>query len=327
MSPVSRYAFVNSRIHGMMAKAYFGDRLKTLLRYKSILDAAKALYPKAQDAPSPGLVETSALEARVHQDSVDCLIGIMGRLESPEALLIHLLRAYEIQNIKNWLRARAQGSQAGRYWQLGRFATLEFSGAAPDFGSGEYAWLKARLDESEIFPLELELDRRYYARLEDLADALRGTDRRAVHPLVTLETFLGGLVWMLRLRSYFKKLPEELESLGIPQRDAAYREALQRAVHLPLDDLGAWRNWRYFWLLRSQDNPDFRTLDPGQVETTARAHLFRKYRLGFNRNLFTLGPLFCFFRLKESEASLVQSVLEGIHMGLSEEDLLPLMGQ
>jgi vacuolar-type H+-ATPase subunit C/Vma6 len=324
MNPVSRYAFINARIHGMMAGAWLGEKLKSLLQYKSILDLARALYP-ASDQPSL-IVETSALEARIHQDSLDKLVMILGLLESPEPLLVQLVRAYEYQNVKTWLRTRLLGAAAGRYWDLGRFKTVDFTSGDPDFSRNEFRWLKARLEEKDLFELEFELDRSYYSRLGELTDGLTGADKRAVHALVKQEIFLVGLVWILRLRTFFGKAGEELDRLIIPQRDAALREALTRAMHFPLDDLAAWRSWRHFWVLEGQDRPDFRAIDPGAVELAARTRLYRKYRIGLNRNLFTLGPLYCFFRLKESEAAMVQSVLEAVHMGLSEEELLPVLG-
>jgi vacuolar-type H+-ATPase subunit C/Vma6 len=324
MNPVSRFAFINARIHGMMAGAWLGEKLKSLVQYKSVLDLARALYPQA-DQPSL-VVETSALEARIHQDSLDKLIMILGRLESPEALLVHMLRAYEYQNVKSWLRTRLVGAAAGRYWDLGRFGTIDFSSGEPDFSRTEFRWLMNRLEEKDMFELEFELDRNYYFRLGELAGRLTGADRRAVLGLVKQEIFLVGLVWILRLRTFFGKNGPELEPLIIPQRDASLREALQRAMYFPLDDLAAWRAWRHFWVLAGQDRPEFRAIDPGAVELAARTWLYRKYRIGFNRDLFTLGPLYCFFRLMESEASLVQSVLEAVHMGLSEEELLPVLG-
>lgn len=335
MSRTSRYAFILAKVYGVMARSFVGSAYRDLLRLKSLAELSDRLFPgergsaAAPAAPSPGPVD---LEARIVRGSIDSMVAVLDYLRPAPELLVHAARRPEYQAAKALARALANGGGGEvRVWDLGAYSGFRVKDPRDPqktLRASDYSWVLPLVQTVSVPELENRLDRHYYERLGILADALPSADRTPVLRLVRTEVALTNVVWALRLRFFFNLEPEKALTLMIPGASATVKAAVSSVFDLSADAPEEWRRWRYSWLLDDQLAADtFPAPDPVRAERRAAQFLYRRARLAFHQNPFTLGPLLAFFRLKEHEASLLHVAAEAAQLSMPELEILAITGE
>jgi vacuolar-type H+-ATPase subunit C/Vma6 len=190
VSRVSRYGFILAKTYGVMARSFVGRNYQDLLRLKKVSELYDLLYPGSRSADTPERELPVELEARIVDSSVRDMTYVLDALREPPAVLVHLLRRLEYQNVKTLLRAVRNPSAAEvRLWDLGDYATLPRRAAQnPEKALKEsrYAWA-LQPAETPMLQVENAVDRDYFATLLRLVRELPATDREGVQKLVDME--------------------------------------------------------------------------------------------------------------------------------------------
>jgi vacuolar-type H+-ATPase subunit C/Vma6 len=255
---------------------------------------------------------------------------VLDYLGDAPPILVHTARKLEYQNVKSVVRGIVHGrADELRIWDLGRYAAIRLQGARDyekAIKASPYSWILPLLRTVPIAQLENRLDRDYYERFLQLSRALPARDRTGVLRLITAEIALANVVWALRLRFYFKLDADTALGLLIPGTSSSVRAALAEVFEIPPDSTEGWRKWRYSWLLEDQLGDSFAAPDPIRAEQKASQALYARAHQAFHQNPFTLGPLVAYFKLKEYEASLLSIAVEALHLSVSEQDILNIVG-
>jgi len=327
-----RYAYVLAKLYGMLARTYVGRNFQDLLRLRKLEDLSRRLFPeKAPGGPQPGHpLEPDEIEERIVRETTSTLIGVLSLLGEPDEILVHLLRFYEYQGVKSVMRAIVNGTgEEPRIRDLEKYAGVRFTRGGDHekaIASSPYSWILPLLHEKPLFELENMLDRDYYATLKRLVRKLPPADRRGVERLASLEISLANITWALRLRFFFSVDEEAARPLLIPGGAASQRRALEEAFQIPPDSVEGWRAWKYSWLLEDQLGEGFRSPDPVRAEQKAARRLYVRAHQLFHEDPFTLTPVAAFFRLKQFEASLLMTAVEGLRLSIPEQEIISFTG-
>lgn len=329
-----RYSFILAKVYGMLARTWVGANFKDILRLRKVQDLYDRLFP-GERPEKPEYQLTAQLESRIAQAGAEAMIYVLDRLGDPPEILVHVLRSFEYQGVKSLLRTAPAGPHASggdgglRPPDLGRFATVDFTavGSPAEVLQGTpYAWAADLLPATPAVRIETMLDHHYYRRLLELTRALPRRDRAGVSRLVGTEMALANAVWALRLRFAFGLDADKAREMLIPGLPDADRRAVALAFEIPPDSLEGWRKWRFGWLVEDQLGESFKAPDPVRAEQKATRRLYAKARSLFHQDPFTLTPLVAFFKLKEYEASFLNTAVEALRLSVSEQDVLALVG-
>jgi vacuolar-type H+-ATPase subunit C/Vma6 len=330
MSRTSRYAFLLAKLYGMLANSYLGRNFRDLLRLKKLTELYDLLYPGERPQEDDHALAVD-LEARIVRASIDDMRFVLESMGEPAEILVHILRKLELQSLKAVIRGLAhERAEPPRIWDLGPYSAVHLSDPKSyekAIAASPYAWVLPLLAATPMAQIENRLDRDYYSRLLALARALPRQDRTGVIRLVSLQIALANVVWALRLRFFFRMEGDDARALLIPGLGSVQREAVERAFEIPADSSDQWRKWKFGWLLEDQLGESFQAPDPIRAELRAGHTLYVRAHQLFHQNPFTLTPLVAFFTLKEHEAGLLKTAVEGLKLALPEQELMAMVGE
>ncbi|MDR1933119.1 MAG: V-type ATPase subunit [Spirochaetales bacterium] len=324
MSHVSKYAFIHAKMHGLMAKSWFDERLRFLFKITSLIDLSKTLFPDGQSAAGESEL-ISDVQRKFENSVIVTLARLLSFFPSPPALLLQALREYDYRNLLTLLREKFSGLENIRLWDIGRYSL--FKHAAAEFPQSLRATPFEKyivlLDKTPLPELEFQIGRQYYEELIGCISALPAEERKLVHPLAETEIRLQNLLWALRLRFYFNMSFGEAEKCLFPLGFAGLTNQVRLVFELPPDDPKQWARLRFGNLFSAQRDG---VIDPEAIEGRANQYIYKKTRRFFYAHPFTLASVYAFFRIKKYEARLVTSVSEGIRMGISPREIEEAMG-
>jgi len=188
------------------------------------------------------------------------------------------------------------------------------------FAAGRYSWL----DETALDDLpatENRLDVQYYTELWEEARRLPASKAGAVVNLIRDEIELQNVAWALRLKRYYGMGREDIAPRLVALRDVDVVGSALQSLGFAFDQREDWRGWAWEKLVPEKEVQGSFVLDLLGLETRARRHLYLGVRRALHFYPFTYTPLYCFFKIKESETAAVIGVIEGIHLGVPFEEM------
>jgi vacuolar-type H+-ATPase subunit C/Vma6 len=324
---VSRYGFILAKTYGVMERSFVGKNYQDLFRLKKVTELYDLLYPGARSADTPEHALPVELEGRIVASSIRAMTYVLDTLGEPPAVLVHMLRKLEYQNVKTLVRGIRNGDSGdARLWDLGAYALLApGAGENPEKAIKEspYAWTLKSM-ETPALQVENELDRDYYMTLTRLVQSLPAQDREGILRLVSYEITLANALWALRLRFFFGMDAEKARGLLIPS--ARGMQTIMSAFEIPADSVEDWRKWKLGSLLEDQFGESFRAPDPLRAQAKAAQMLYTRAHQLFHQRPFTLCPLAAYFTLKEHEASLLKTAVEALHLSIPAQEVLNMVG-
>jgi vacuolar-type H+-ATPase subunit C/Vma6 len=329
-------AYVYAKACGIAGKSCIGKRVSRLRGITRLVDLDRLIFPgESRDLPGGELLRD--LERRITSRAVHQILTIVSSyLPTPE-FLIRQLRVYEYADVKSMLNHLIAGeSETPLVTSLKSFGTVRWA-AWPDLGAmfrgTEFQKLipedPGSMSAEENMLLQARLDRQYYQLLWESLRRLAPKDRKAGEFILREEISLRNCMWALRLRSYYGLRPEQGQDyllnlpLG-PGRTAAGDAAA--ALKLPLDNPGAWKNWRRHAFLNPEKPGEEWRPDPRYFQNAVSRYLYRLARRFFHGGPFSLDAAVCFIKLKQFEEDVLTSAAEGLALGMSGGDILDLLG-
>jgi vacuolar-type H+-ATPase subunit C/Vma6 len=324
MNRVSRYAFINGKMHGIMAKSFLDERLQTLLHLTSLLDLSRILFPGSDAAPGDRELIHS-VQRKFEETILSSLLRLLSVFPKPPELLVQVIREYDYRNLKALIRNRLAPANPLRLWNIGTYgrAPSETEGFPKSLEKTPYADLIDKIGKESLFEIEFSLDKRYYAELLQAVKNLSKSEKKLIEPLIREEIVLQNILWALRLRFYFNRSEEETKEHLFPFDFTEIIRYVEKMYELPSDYSEQWKEWKYSDLVIF--NSEGR-IDLGETELRAMKRIYKKIRHAFFHYPFHLASVYAFFRLKHYEARMIQSVTEGVRMGLAFPDLSRILG-
>jgi vacuolar-type H+-ATPase subunit C/Vma6 len=295
------------------------------------------LFPQeARDLPERELLVN--LEGRIIRRGVRQIIAVANAFSNPPDLLIQLLRTYEYEDLKAALGALAKGeAESPGFTDIGRFRTVAFE-AYPDLQAmlrgTEFAFLLTERNPNEAgryrrlgeIEVQTTLDHRYYASLWKAMGALKKGDSIITEKILGEEISLRNAVWALRLRTYYRMSPKEIQEKFIfIKNKPVFTAPAVSSLSMALDHREDWARWKWARFLNPPTPQAPWKADPRYFQNAASQYLYRSARYSFRRRPFSLDSIFCFIKLKQFEEDLLTSMTEGLGMGMSSQDIFALL--
>jgi hypothetical protein len=356
------YAF--AKACGIIGKSFVGKRIVLLKKLQSLNELDRLVFPEA-GRELPGRELLADLERRILQRTTRQILAVIDSFSEPPQLLIRQLRSCEYSDLKTCLHHISGGkTDLPVLNDIGRFRTVRFK-AYPDFAAmltgTEFEFTLAKDLSSiksashDLTPLEAELDLRYYTLLVQSLSGLSAEDCLLAWQILADEISLRNCVWALRLRTYFKKKPDETAAylMDIKMPVSSAPAAISGAVHIrknpnnvqspdsgkeislaaeayelldfPLDTRSAWKNWRWKCLLNPEKPGAAWSADPRYFQNAASQYIYRLSLRCFRLMPFSVSSGFCYIKLKQFEEDLLTSVTEGLGLGMNGNDVFNLL--
>ena len=232
--PLADYAFINAKLKGRISKLMPEDAIERLARSADLSTALALLAggPYGFAAEVYGRTgDLMAVEREFFAREVGDLLGIRRYLQGAAlGFLDALLARYEVEVLKGalrlWFDRVIRGrpvEEASAYLHrepirvalpLDRLlAASDIQEAATALESTPYAApVRAGAEgpsNGTLFPVEIELDRWFYAQLTAAAAALRARDREIAERMVGVEIDLQNVAWVVRLKGSYDLPAEE----------------------------------------------------------------------------------------------------------------------
>jgi hypothetical protein len=314
-------SYIYARVCGAQSRAWTGAKALDLLRLGKLSELWRAVF---NDSP-PSLPEVTLLKAtegRIVTESLADFAKLAEGLQNDEPFFLALRRKVEFARVKRVLLALRdnekdcpacadpelpEGFNPSAYPEVGKM-----------FGQGRYSWI-SKDSLLDLPAAENRLDRQYYEELWASLSTVPRSRRAGLRRLLLLEIELENVVWALRLTTYYGMDREGVKPLlvSLPRVDvtAAALDALGRKM----DRRSDWDGWKYERLIRGIGEPWH--LDVRTLETESRRFFYSRLRLALHMNPSSYTPLYCFYKMKEFEASVLLGVAEAVHLGARPEEL------
>jgi len=316
--------YLAANVHARRSLMAEGDRLRSLVRLRSLPDLSRALYPAMEPA-----VTAADLQRRLIRDQAselaDLACGVGG---AGGAVLDWLGTRFRVENLK----VLARGFAAGLRPETVRPHLVAVGGAPPDpapfLEAGDVSALVALLPDGPLrrgaargadlyerqgrsFALEAGLDAGYLGELLDRAGA--APDRDHVRGPVLQEVDLFQMMLAARGRFVFGVDAEDLEPFAVrpaamkPLLEAGDLEELTRAaVGHAIDRLPAGEAGR---------------ITPAALEALGWDRFARVANGAFRRSHMGLGAVVAYAALRRVELANLIRISEGIRLGVPPERL------
>jgi len=316
--------YLAANVHARRSRMAEGDRLRGLLRQRTLPDLSRALYPSEEPAGT-----AADLQRRLIRDQAAELAHLGGAVGGAGGPLLDWLRTrFQVENLK----VLARGFAGGLGPEAVRPHLVAVGGpppeAAPFVTAGDVEAFVALLPEGPLrqgaargaalyresprsFALEAGLDAGYLREL--LGRAAAAPDREHVRRPVEQEVRTFQTMLAARGRFVFGLDAEALEPFAVrtgalaPLLAAGDLEALARAAvgraidRMPSGEAGG--------------------LDPADLETLAWDRYARVANWTFRRSHMGLGAVVAYAALRRVELANLIRISEGIRLGVAPEAL------
>jgi vacuolar-type H+-ATPase subunit C/Vma6 len=366
MSGMGERSYVYAKACGIIGKSFVGKRILRLGGLSRLSELDRLVFSQeARDLPERELLID--LERRIIGRTARQMVTIIESFSKPPEFLVRLLRTYEYGDIKGLLNALSAGeSKAPVFTDIGRFRTVKVE-AYPDtkamLRDTEFEWLlREDLSSSggDNSLLQTKLDRQYYTALWKALLSLPRNDRKTATRILSEEISLRNAAWALRLRTYYRMSPEEIQERlvsvrpsvspaakpsvkpsvkspakspvspvvkpgkGSPEGAALTADAVA-SLSLALDNPADWTSWKRAAFLNPARPGENWAVDPRHFQNAASEYLYRLARTSFRLRPFSLDTVACFIKLKQFEEDLLTSVAEGLGLGMPAGDIFALL--
>jgi vacuolar-type H+-ATPase subunit C/Vma6 len=356
---------------GIIGKSFTGKRIAALSKLRLLSELDRLVF--SEDSGGPSLQKSQKqepqkqdllqqellinLESRILQRTTRHILAVINSFTAPPELLVCQLRACEYANLKTCLHHISAGkTNPPLFSDIGRFGTVRFE-AYPDIAAmvahTDFRFIiekninEIKSPDFDFASLEAELDRCYYTLLAQSLHGLSSEDRLYAQQILADEISLRNCVWALRLRTYFKKTPDEAAPYLMDQKMSRGFSVIPGLVHprlmdsdsefsladeahtmldFPLDVRSAWKGWRWESMLNPEQAGESWEADPRYFQNAASRYIYRLSSRCFRRMPSSISSIFCFIKLKQFEENVLTSIAEGLGFGMASKEVFDLLG-
>ena len=257
MDKKSADEFIFAKLSGKLRKSFVGERTKLLFEPKSLSELWTLLF----NTPAPVIPEIM-LAQKIEIEAYNCFFSdytdFVSLYDKPNPVIIDLLCEYEVENLKLVLAALCNEEQKiPPIADLRDFSQCNFANW-PNIEkitqNTQFEWLNSVPDIHHINQIDFKLDIQVIKHLWKSLEHESGEIKSVLEDLFYTEFIIKNVVWMLRLKIFYKMDNTQIaERLIYVTSKADEKDPVAGPVihllNLPLDEYDAWSHWKYHDLL------------------------------------------------------------------------------
>lgn len=327
-------AYVYSKASGMLSKSFVGQNAKTLFSVKSLRDLYSLLF--SDEIPSiPETLLSKEIEEKAEKIFLEQYISLIKNFSKPAGILISLLNFYDYENLKSIAASLSLGErQKPKLTDTKDFSLLNYK-AFPNLQkiteNSELSWYNKIPLISEQQFYDSKLDSQYICKLYKSASELSGDIKNSVLKLIKAEISIKNILWVLRLKVYYKMSSDEIRSKLVFAEDSKRNGDVfaKEAVRLLDKDIGSfddWKDWKYKDFLNPHEDGVVWEIDPAYVEKCFQRYLNKMAFQAFHKEPMSVLSLVAWFKVKQNELDNIRAVAEGLRLNFDSEKLMEAAG-
>lgn len=328
-------AYVYAKASGMLSRSFVGSRASKLFSVQSLQELWSLLFA----SELPPLPETM-LAKRIEKDAEKAFIAdysmLLSAFDSPEAVLVSLLRFYDYDNLKEIGAALCYNEATPpEITDIGSYSMLHYK-AWPSLEriteNSPVAWYNRVPKPEEQQMQDSRLDAQYVHELWAAVQRLPHAERETVADFIKTEIAYNNIIWALRLKRFYNLPPEEIqERLVFAQVadkgcDVFAHDAL-KVLEKDLEAYDDWKDWKYADCLNPHEEGVVWELDPSFVELALRRKLQQKALYAFHKEPFSAMVLVAWYKIKQHELACIRTVAEGLRLNVEQNQILTAAGE
>lgn len=324
MDNSAAFAYVNAKAGGMLAKSFVGARAAKLYSAKTLRELYSLLF--SGEVPSvPEALLAKEIEVRAESEFLGSFVRLVRNFSRPAPILTALLHSYDYENLKEIGAVLGMGGrEMPSVADIGEFSMLDYS-AFPDLAKitagSPLSWYSEPPSVEGQQAADTRLDAQCIEELWRAVRSLPKSERRLAERLIGAEISSRNVLWVMRLKVYYKMPADEIEPrLAFADRSAGERDVLAgEALSIIGKDAGSfddWRGWRHADHLNPHEEGAVWEVDPVWVERAFRRDFVRLAVRSFHRSPMSVMSLVSWFKIKQNELDTIRTVAEGLRLGV-----------
>lgn len=326
-------AYVYAKAGGILARSFVGQNASRLFSVKSLRDLHSLLF--SGEVPSvPEMMLSKIIEEKAEEQFISQFVSLIENYSHPAEILVALLRFYDYDNLKEIGAALCFGESARPHiTDIGSFSMLNYD-AWPNLKAitenSPVSWYSEAPKISEQQSADSRLDGQYIRSLWSTVEKIPESES-GVAKLIRADISARNILWVLRLKVYYKMAPEEIrEKLAFADDSARRGDVLAgEALSIIDKDVGSfddWKDWKYRRHLNPHEDGTVWEIDPTWVEKSFRRELGAMAMRSFHKEPMSVLSMVAWFKIKQNELDNIRTVAEGLRLNIEEELMLDVAG-
>lgn len=334
MDKKSADEFIFAKLSGKLRKSFVGERTKLLFEPKNLSELWTLLF----NSPSPLVPETmlaQKIEAEAYNRFFADYVDLVRLYDKPSPVVIDLLCEYDVENLKLVLAALCNEEQKmPAIADLQEFAQCDFA-KWPDIQKitqkTQFEWLNSVPDIHHINQIDFKLDIQVIKHLWKSLEHESGEIKAVLEDLFYTEFIIKNVVWMLRLKLFYKMDNAQIaDKLIYVTSHADEKDPVAGPVihllNLPLDEYDAWSHWKYHDLLNPFEPGVPWKINPLWIEKKNRVKLTHKAISYFHQYPMSVCTLVTWNKIKDYELSCIRAAVERIRLNIEPSEAMKTVG-
>lgn len=327
-------AYIFAKANGILGKSFTGKRAQKLFAAKSLGELWTLLF-RSQPPMVPEVMLSQQIEEKAFSDFTNQFVQFISLYDNPEEVLKDQLLMYEGENLKELSAALCKGeSKCSAIINLKKYSSLNYD-AWPDIKKitkgSPFSWYNKVPGIHEQQELDFKIDIQICRHLWDSAARQKGEAGEALLKLYRQEFIIKNIVWVLRLRLYYKMTSEDIIKNLIyvtdkPGHSDPIAAPALKILEWPLDEYEVWSNWRYASLVNPYEPGQVWQIDPIWIEKRNRVEINRKAAMLFHQFPGEPASLIGWYKMKEFELSCIRTAVESIRLNVNPEEAMDAIG-
>ena len=330
-------AFVYAKAAGLLRKSFINERASQLFEANKVDDLWTLLF-SSQPPALPEVLLSQEIEKEALSRFLFQYTSLISQFDKPDPVLTAQLDFYEAENLKEITAALCKGEQENPLnsplKDLGQFTKLNYS-AWPDIKKitegSKYCWLDSVPDNKDQQQVEFKIDLQCVHNLWEAIKKSDSQSRQVLLDFYTEEYIIKNIIWMLRLRKYFRMDAEEIKQHLIYITDSADKNdpvagpALQ-LIDRDMEDYNKWQGWKYSELLNPHVSGEVWQIDPGWIERKNMVRMNKYAQRLFHLHGMTSAALIGWFYIKDFELRCIRTAVESLRLDINHQEAKNIAG-
>ena len=327
-------AFVFAKANGILGKSFTNKRAHLLFTAKSLGELWTLLF-RSQPPLVPEVLLSQQIEEKAFSDFIGQYVKFIEMYDKPEPVLVDQLLLFEGENLKEIGASLCKEEKnPPRLINLGKYSSLKYK-AWPDIkkitNGTAFSWYNKVPSIHEQQKLEFKIDIQVCRHLWESAQREKGEAREALLELYSQEFIIKNIVWVLRLRLFYKMKAEEIVQNLIyvtnkPGHSDPVAAPALKILDWPLDEYESWSEWKYASLVNPHEEGQVWQIDPVWIERRNRVEINRKARKLFHQFPSDPCSLIGWYKMKNFELSCIRTAVESIRLNVNPEEAMEAVG-
>ena len=337
MDKTGAEAFVYAKAAGLLRKSFINEKASQLFKVNKVDDLWTLLF-SSQPPALPEVLLAQEIEKEAQKRFLAQYTNLLNQYDKPEPILAAQLSFYEAENLKEICAALCNGEQEcppliplnANVCSSG----LDFS-AWPDIKkitqNTEYSWLDSVPDRHAQQEIDFKIDLQCVQNLWKAIEKTDSSCRQVLFDFYTEEYIMKNIVWVLRLKRYYKMDGEQIRqhliyiTQAADKNDPIAAPALQ-IIDKDMEDYNQWKNWKYDELLNPHESGEVWQLEPGWIERKSLVRMNKFAQRLFHLYGMTSAALIGWFYMKDFELRCIRTAVESLRLNISQAEAMSAAG-